>query len=445
MQGVHPSSREDSGMTVVVFDDDPTGTQTISDLDVYTRWDTNSLTHVLDGAPPAFFLLTNSRAMNPAETADLHARTARQLLQASQASGRDILLVSRGDSTLRGHFPLETDALAQGIRAMGGQVDATLLCPCFVEGGRVTEQGVHYLIQAGERIPVGETEFARDRTFGYRASFLPGWVEEKTGGRIAAQQCAVCTLDTIRAGQAYAQLMTCDALVIALDGETQEDMRALADAIRRACDAGKRFMIRCAASLVQALCGQEHAKLLPSHACVNPNGRGSLLVVGSYVEKTNEQLRALRDLNLRWIEFDIHRPRDEAVNAVTHALLAALHRDEDIVLYTSRAYHPVDEAGQLNLSTEIAAAVARVVSAMDCTPRFVIAKGGITSYTVGVSGLGAWHARVIGCAAPGIPVWRMPEGSRFPGMPYVIFPGNVGNQLALRTLLCQLLDSAKKS
>jgi uncharacterized protein YgbK (DUF1537 family) len=32
---------------------------------------------------------------------------------------------------------------------------------------------------------------------------------------------------------------------------------------------------------------------------------------------------------------------------------------------------------------------------------------------------------------PGIPVWQLGEESRFPGMNYVVFPGNVGGADAL--------------
>ena len=78
------------------------------------------------------------------------------------------LVVSRGDSTLRGHFPLEVDVINEEL----GPFDATLLVPAFLEGGRTTVDGVHRL--HGQ--PVHETALARDRLFGYISSDLPAWV-----------------------------------------------------------------------------------------------------------------------------------------------------------------------------------------------------------------------------------------------------------------------------
>ena len=64
-------------------------------------------------------------------------------------------------------------------------------------------------------------------------------------------------------------------------------------------------------------------------------------------------------------------------------------------------------------------------------PRFIIAKGGITSSDVATDGLDVRRAWVLGQILPGVPVWRLNEESRFPGLPYVVFPGNVGTDDSL--------------
>jgi uncharacterized protein YgbK (DUF1537 family) len=61
----------------------------------------------------------------------------------------------------------------------------------------------------------------------------------------------------------------------------------------------------------------------------------------------------------------------------------------------------------------------------------MVAKGGITSSDLASKGLMAERATVLGAVIPGVPVWKMDIKSRFPGILYVVFPGNVGNHTAL--------------
>ncbi len=84
-------------------------------------------------------------------------------------------MVSRSDSTLRGHYPGEVDALAEGL---GQRFDATLIIPFFLEGGRYTPNDIHYVAEGDALIPA-ETPFARDAAFGYRSSDLRDWVDER--------------------------------------------------------------------------------------------------------------------------------------------------------------------------------------------------------------------------------------------------------------------------
>jgi uncharacterized protein YgbK (DUF1537 family) len=61
----------------------------------------------------------------------------------------------------------------------------------------------------------------------------------------------------------------------------------------------------------------------------------------------------------------------------------------------------------------------------------LIAKGGITSSDIATKSLKVKLAMVAGSILPGVPVWKLGEESLFPGMHYVIFPGNVGGDDAL--------------
>ena len=187
------------GRTLVVLDDDPTGTQTVHDVPVLTAWDLESLAHELASAPPVFYILTNSRSLPLHAAQAMNQIIGHNLAEASRQVGRRVAVVSRSDSTLRGHFPGEVEALAEGL---GTAFDAWLIIPFFLEGGRYTIHNVHYVQEGAQLIPAGETPFARDAAFGYCASDLSHWVAEKTGGRISAGEVACITLDDIRLGGA---------------------------------------------------------------------------------------------------------------------------------------------------------------------------------------------------------------------------------------------------
>src|SRR6476620_6622365 len=180
---------------LVVLDDDPTGTQSVHGISVLTEWSVDALRAELDSEMPAVYLLTNSRSMPLARAQSLNAEIGRNIQAAARPGGRRPVLVSRSDSTLRGHFPGEVDALAA---ALGGCFDATLLIPAFIAGGRYTIGDIHYVADGNRLIPAGETDFARDATFGYRASNLREWVAEQTGGRVPAAHVVAISIETLR-------------------------------------------------------------------------------------------------------------------------------------------------------------------------------------------------------------------------------------------------------
>ena len=160
-------------MKVVVIDDDPTGSQTVHSCPLLLRWDVETLRRGLRHPSPLLFLLANTRAMPSEAAAECNRAIVAGLDAALQAEGltrEHLLLVSRGDSTLRGHGVLEPAVLAQSF----GRFDATVHCPAFLEGGRLTVDGVHYL--HGQ--PVHTTPFAQDRLFGFSTSDLAAWLED---------------------------------------------------------------------------------------------------------------------------------------------------------------------------------------------------------------------------------------------------------------------------
>ena len=181
---------------LVVLDDDPTGTQTCHDISVLTVWDIPTLTTEFQTNSPGFFILTNSRALAPTEAENLIRTICENVSAAAKSTGTNVDIVLRGDSTLRGHFPLEPD-VAQSVF---GPADALVLAPFFFQGGRFTIDDVHYVAEGDKLVPAGATQFAKDATFGYKSSSLRDYVLEKAPGRFSESQLCSVTIDEIRRG-----------------------------------------------------------------------------------------------------------------------------------------------------------------------------------------------------------------------------------------------------
>lgn len=422
---------------LVVLDDDPTGTQTVHDVPVVTTWDAATLAAELSDPAPCCYVLTNSRSLAPDSARALNLELASHLRAASDRTGRAFTLVSRSDSTLRGHFPVETDALA----AVTGPYDATIIFPYFEAGGRYTIHDQHYVAEAGRLVPAAATPFARDAAFGYHHSDLRAWVEEKTGGRIRAAEVASISLDDLRRGGPAATAAQLGRLVpgsvCVVNAAAPRDATVFALASLLAEQAGRRFLYRTAASFVAARLGLAPRPLLAAADFAAPGDTGGLIIAGSYVPKTTAQLAALRAAHpVHLVELPVERILAEGSNALVMAAGAAidaeLARGRDVLLATSRTLVTgADAAASLEIGRRVSETLISIVRGLRVRPRFLIAKGGITSSDVATRGLGVRRALVRGQILPGVPVWRLGAEARFPGLDYVVFPGNVGGDTAL--------------
>ncbi len=430
-----------SGRTLLALDDDPTGVQTVHDTPVLARWEVGDLAAELRQAPAVVFVLTNSRSLPEDEAAALNREVAGNALAAARETGRGVALLSRSDSTLRGHFPAETDALAG---ALGG-VDGVLLVPAFVAGGRVTIGGVHFVRDGDRLVPAGETEFARDAAFGYRASDLRAWVEEKTGGRIPAADVALVGIEDVRRGgpEAVAAILRRlrSGRVCVADAVTDRDLDVLALGALLAEEAGTRLLYRTGAGFARARAGLAARSLLSRVELLGvdaPVPAPGLVAVGSHVKKSSEQLaRLLAEPFAVPVELSVPKVVDPAMrDAEVGRALAAANRALAAgmvpVVFTSRdLVLGRDAEDSLRLSRAVSAALVDVVAGVPGPLAWVVGKGGITSSDVGTKALRSRRALVLGQVASGVPVWRLGPESARPGIPYVVFPGNVGGPEAL--------------
>ena len=437
----------------VVLDDDPTGTQTVHDVRVYTDWSYASMKEAFQNEK-LFYLLTNSRAMSAKESRRIHEEICAVISRVSKETGKKYFYISRGDSTLRGHYPMETDILAEGLRKDIGHIDGDILIPYFKEGGRFTINDIHYVRYGDRLVPAAETEFAKDKTFGYHSSDLKEYIEEKSEGKIRKEDVISISLDDIRKQLGVKIFgLLCEAKdqkKIIVNAATDDDVRYFCRCLYQAISTDKTFVFRSAASFVKCVGGISDQGLLNKEQMIqeaNPNG--GIIVVGSHTEKTTRQLNELLKLDgLVPLEFrcsTILESREAFEKEISRLLLKEeeiLSSGRTAVIYTERlliSLEDDDKEKALARSVAISDGVCRFISELKIKPSFVLAKGGITSADVAVKGLNIRKAKVLGQIQPGVPVWQAESDSRFPHIPYVIFPGNVGDDETLKNAALRLL------
>ena len=437
----------DFNKKIIVLDDDPTGVQTVHGVSVYTDWTAESIDAGFAEKQPMFFILTNSRGFTAAETKHAHEEIARVIQQTAAKHNKDFIIISRGDSTLRGHYPLETEVLKNTVEAESDRsFDGEVIMPFFQEGGRLTIDNIHYVQDGEQLVPAGKTEFAKDRTFGYTASHLGEWAEEKSNGAFKAENAVYLSLEDIRAlriDHLAEQLMSVtDFNKVIVNAGKYVDAKIVVIALIRAMKSGKQFMFRSAAALTKIIGGISDKALLTKEELVTePSENGGLIMIGSHVKKTTEQFEVLKTADfIEFIEFDVHlvlHPEqfEAEIKRVIDTSERLIRQGQTVAVYTKRERLDLGDNRQeeeLKLSVKISDAVTSIVKNLQVRPSFIIAKGGITSSDIGTNGLSVQRATVAGQIQPGIPVWLTGSESKFPGMAYVIFPGNVGSKTSLK-------------
>ena len=432
---------------VLVLDDDPTGSQTVHSCPLLLRWDPDSLREALAHPSPLLFLLANTRALDP-RAAEQRVRSLCQVLKPAlveaQAAGMidRWLVVSRGDSTLRGHFPLELQVIEQEL----GPFSATLLAPAFLPGGRTTKDGMHLL--HGE--PVHTTAFAQDRLFGFSSSYLPDWVEEKTSGQIPAAAVERIGLSDLEAGPGALQARLSalpPAATACVDAEQPEQLTALGEAIWACARQGQRFALQSAASLINGLVPLPPQPLSASGLAGlrrrQPSGdwMPGLVLVGSHVPLADAQLTSLlAEPACAGIELDVRKVARVISGPEPARLLASLEQSwrqqiETVisqgltpVVFTSRGeLHCSSAAERRELGIALAQLMARLAAVLAPQLGYLISKGGITTHTLLESGLEAPWVELQGQLFAGLSLVLTPGG-----LPVITFPGNLGDALSLR-------------
>lgn len=437
---------EKNNKKIVVLDDDPTGVQTVHDVSVYTDWSKESIKSGFEEKNKLFYILTNSRGFTIEQTIKAHKEIANTIAEVGRELNKEYIIISRSDSTLRGHYPLETKLLKDIENQNGKKIDGEILCPFFKEGGRFTINNIHYVKYDNKLVPAGETEFAKDKTFGYTSSNMCEYIEEKTNGEFKKENVTCISLDDIRSlnfDKIEKQLSeVSDFNKVVVNAIDYCDIKVFCIALYRAMAKGKTYMFRTAAAIVKVIGGITNQPLLTKEKMiVKDDKNGGIVVVGSHTKKTTSQLESLKEVDgIEFIEFNSDLVLDEMkfeqeIKRVVSLSEKFISEGTTVVTYTKRKLLVVENDSKedaLIRSVKISDAVQSLVGRLTVEPSFVIAKGGITSSDVGTKALAVKKANVMGQIKPGIPVWQTGDESKFPKTPYVIFPGNVGEISTLK-------------
>ena len=393
---------------MVVFDDDPTGIQTVHGCLLVTDWSDDNIRMAMRDDEPFFYILTNTRALTAEAARQTVTSALEAVIRVNQEFGYRLICVSRSDSCLRGHFPLEPNVMREVLEKNGYKVWPKIpFAPAFIESGRLTIDGTHFMRDGERLIPVSESEFARDNVFGYKHSHLVDYFQEKGGNPK--------DYDIVNA-QNYEELNAFrDALFAEIEGED--------------C----AVVIRSSSSLPRSMSGIADKPFLTRQDLgIQANGTG-IFIVGSHVKKTTEQLDyLLKSPDVKGIEL----PIDDILNHSDALMSKTLKSIETLsangitpVVYTARKEVRIEDADQrLRLGQTVSDFLVDIVRQLPVCPNYLVAKGGITSHDILTKGLAVKTARVMGQVINSVPC-VMTE--RFP---YIIFPGNVGSPRSLEEI-----------
>lgn len=437
---------------IIVLDDDPTGSQCVHDINVYTDYSYQCLLDGFKDDNKMFFILTNSRSFSKEKTSEVHKQIAKDIAKISKDLNIPFILISRGDSTLRGHYPLEMDVLKKTLEEnLDIKYDGEILCPFFDDGNRYTIDDIHYIYANSKLIPCGESEFAKDETFGYKASNLKEYIEEKSNGLNKKEGVLSIDLDLLLK-QDYDAILEIllkanNNTKIIVNAVCKENIKVFAICLYRAFKT-KKYLIRSAAALVKEMGNVSSLPLLSSKDFKHPSKNGGLIIVGSHTAKTTKQLEMLKNIPpivFKEYNSDLVLESNEALDKHSKELAKEaselISEGKSVCIFTNRKLLTLKNDSKeeaLKRSVDISKGLVKCVSYLEATPAYVLAKGGITSSDVATKGLKISKAKVLGQIEKGVPVWQSDKNSLFADIPYIVFPGNVGQDDTLLNAIKKL-------
>jgi len=436
-------------MKFVVIDDDPTGSQTVYDCLLLLKWDCSTLVKGFESRSNLFFILANTRSLSENDAKLTIEEICKNLktVIASKFYEEEIIFISRGDSTLRGHNFLEPSALNSCL----GPFDATFHIPAFIEGKRLTINGSHFV----DKTPINKTIFARDKIFGFETSNVKNLLFQKSKSQINLediQNILLTDIEILNDEENNIVFKTLKNLKnnkhVIVDIENYSQLEKFSSVIKKLTKQ-KKFLFRTAASFISSI---SEKKSIPKVETFFSNLRirnkeksflPGLIIVGSYVELSTLQLKNLLDKsNCSPIELDVfeffkitssenhHKRRNLFKNKFLKEIRFSFEKGKTPVLFTSRKFMSLDYSEQFNFYNSLACFIAELVADLKYEIGYLISKGGITTNTILSNGLNADYVYLEGQILTGISVVTY-NLKNYKKLPIVTHPGNIGNKDSL--------------
>ena len=268
-------------------------------------------------------------------------------------------------------------------------------------------------------------------------------------GQVKAEAVASISIEDIRVGGPNGVTERLGSLargsICVVNAASMRDLQVFTRGLLMAEARGQRFLYRTAASFVQVRAGLAPRPLLTRADFDLSEPAGGLIVVGSYVPRTTSQVNELLaqsqvvSLECRVEALLDDSRREDEIGRLAQQVDQALRDDRDVMVYTSRQLRSGEDAEtSLSIGHQVSEALVAITRAISTRPRYLLAKGGITSSDVATHGLDVKRALVLGQILPGVPVWQLGEESRYPSLTYIVFPGNVGGSEALVDIVTAL-------
>ena len=439
-------------MKIIIIDDDPTGSQTVNDCKLMIKWDYETLLEGLKGSSNLLFILANTRSLNEN---DLKIRlkeicfSLNEIMNNSLFSEEEFVIISRGDSTLRGHNFLEPYIINDFL----GPFDATFYIPAFIEGNRTTVNGNHFV----NNIPIHKTIFSKDKIFGFNTSNIKELILEQSNHQLNfndIQNLYIKDFSILESNQknklySYIENLKDNKKVI-LDIVDYSQLDEFSKIIKSLLNK-KKFLFRSAASFISALSNikdnQKDHIYFSQLRRKNNNDQimKGLIVVGSSVELTTLQLNKVLAISLcKPIEINVLKLYEYFKNEsglyqinyqkklILNSIRINLSQEYIPVLFTSREIvSPRDNNDLIPFQHFLSVFIAEIVSDIQNEVGYMISKGGMTTNTIISQGLKADSVYLEGQILPGISLVTFNLLKQKGKLPIVTFPGNMGNDMSL--------------
>jgi len=436
-------------MKFVVIDDDPTGSQTVHNCLLLLKWDYSTLLKGFESESNLFFILANTRSLDENDAKLIIEEICKNLkgVIASEKYEEEIIFISRGDSTLRGHNFLEPNA----INSCLGPFDATFHIPAFIEGKRLTINGSHFV----DQIPIDKTIFARDKIFGYETSNVKTLLFQKSKSQINLEDIQNLFLSDLEILNDEENNIVFKKLKdlnnnkhVILDVENYSQLKKFSLIIKK-LSKQKKFLFRTAASFISSISEKKSDpkdKTFFSNLRIRNKEKSflpGLVIVGSYVELSSIQLKNLLEISYcEPIELDVFEffrislleNNQERINLFKNKFLREIRfsfeQGKTPVLFTSRKFMSLDYSEQFNFYNSLAFFISELVADLKYEIGYLISKGGITTNAILSNGLNADYVYLEGQILTGISVvtYNLKNVEK---LPIVTHPGNIGTQDSL--------------